>query len=655
MLLFNQDKCITICLKNTNPYVRLATEDLRNDFKRVSTHGISPEFVDFECDDCLIIEENVSNSCDPITDESYTIKTEGSKIRISANGYLGTMWGIYTFCEKYLGVNPCYLFNDLETQKQSYLEIPDIDITDKPESFGFRGVFINDEDLLTGWKDDGGLRRIDYSFYQQTVSADVMDMVVETVLRLKMNLIIPASLLDIDNPAEKALADCVARRGIYLSQHHLEPIGVSHFALKNYCEKFQKNGDYSYIQHPQLLEEVWRYYAKKWSEYDNVVWQVGLRGKLDRPMWEEATPTEDELHKYGTFISNAIHKQRQIVLEETNGHAKYFTSTLWMEGSTLMQKGCLNIDENVIFIFSDNGPNQMFGNEYHQIPRSQQLKYGIYYHLQYYDIGPHLTPQTGLHKIYYNMDRAYRMGDRNYFIINLSNVREFTFELGACAKLLWDINSISEEDYLSEYCNLTYGNKASEAQPLIHAYFDLLPQLETAHLRNVYAKYFNYCYDELSPGVKNFILKEGLILNFGKNVIAAFWQPFHDEFYTKVYNELKTAQPKYATLSEAFEKLCSSLDASTALHTRVKWKLHCDTLASIYRWFICLYEAKLCYDANDGKGMRNHIKEACEVLNKYLETRQCAEYGSFKNWYRGDVKMGIRSRLADTRRLLGYG
>ncbi|MBR4057068.1 MAG: hypothetical protein IKK00_02895, partial [Oscillospiraceae bacterium] len=104
MLLFNQDKCITICLKNTNPYVRLATEDLRNDFKRVSTHGIPAEFVDFECDNCLIIEENVSNSCDPITDESYTIKTEGRKIRISASGYLGTMWGIYTFCEKYLGV-----------------------------------------------------------------------------------------------------------------------------------------------------------------------------------------------------------------------------------------------------------------------------------------------------------------------------------------------------------------------------------------------------------------------------------------------------------------------------------------------------------------------------------------------------------------------
>jgi len=655
MLLFEQNKCVSICVKNTNPYVRLAVEDMRNDFKRVSKYGVLPELVDEEREVCIVIEQNITGDCDPIKDEGYTIKTDGSKIRIFADGYLGTMWGIYTFCEKYLGINPCYLFNDLAIQKQNRLAVPDIDITEAPESFGFRGVFINDEDLLTGWKDDGGLRRIDYNFYGQTVSSDVMDMVVETILRLKMNLIIPASFLDIDNPAEKLLADRVARRGIYLSQHHLEPMGVSHFALENYCKKFEKTGDYSYIQYPQLLEEVWRYYARKWAEYDNVVWQIGLRGKLDRPMWEEDIPTDEELRNYGTFISNAINKQRQIVLEETGGNARYFTATLWMEGSTLMQKGCLNIDKNIIFVFSDNGPNQMFGNEYHRIPRSDKLKYGIYYHLQYYNIGPHLAPQTGLNKIYYNMERAYQMGDRSYFIINLSNVREFTFELGACAKLLWDIKSISKEDYLAEYCSSAYGSKAKEAQRLIEAYFEQLPQLETKYLCNVHAKYFNYCYDEVSPGVKNFILKEGLILSCGRKVIAAFRQPFTDAFYDNVCETLKCAQPVYAALSEGFEDLCTSLDPEVALHTQVKWKLHCDTLKSIYRWFICLYEAKRHYDSNDANGVRHSIEEACKALEWYTDMRQCAEYGTFKNWYRGDVKIGVKPILADTKRIMGYG
>jgi len=146
------------------------------------------------------IEENITESCEPIIDESFVIRSEGSKIIISADGYLGTLWGIYTFCERFLGIDPCYLFNDFEIKKVEALEIADIYIDDKPKSFGFRGVFINDEDFLTDWKDGGGPRHMDYPYYNNTVAPSVMDMVVETVLRNKMNLVIPATFLDIDNP-----------------------------------------------------------------------------------------------------------------------------------------------------------------------------------------------------------------------------------------------------------------------------------------------------------------------------------------------------------------------------------------------------------------------------------------------------------------------
>ena len=104
---------------------------------------------------------------------------------------------------------------------------------------------------------------MDYNFYGITVAESVMDRVVETALRLKINLVIPASFLDIDNPPEKALADCVARRGIFLSQHHIEPLGLSHFTFENYCKKFQKDGQYSYIHNPETLIEGWKYYAEK--------------------------------------------------------------------------------------------------------------------------------------------------------------------------------------------------------------------------------------------------------------------------------------------------------------------------------------------------------------------------------------------------------
>lgn len=100
MLLFDNKSCIDICLKNTNKYVRLAVEDLRNDFRRLSKSGVVPKIISEENEFCIVIEENTTENCEPIKDESFAIKSEGNKIRIIADGYLGTMWGIYTFCEE---------------------------------------------------------------------------------------------------------------------------------------------------------------------------------------------------------------------------------------------------------------------------------------------------------------------------------------------------------------------------------------------------------------------------------------------------------------------------------------------------------------------------------------------------------------------------
>ena len=50
--------------------------------------------------------------------------------------------------------------------------------------------------------------------------------------------------------------------------------------------------------------------------------------------------------------------------------------------------------------------------------------------------------------------------------------------------------------------------------------------------------------------------------------------------------------------------------------------------------------------------MRTQLNAACEGLEEYLSLRTCAEYGDFKNWYRGELKMNVKQRLYDTRQLL---
>ena len=651
MFIFQGNSSISICLKNNNPYVRLAVEDLRNDFLRVSFLTELPAIVQDVQDGCLVIEQN-SYSGNPCLDESFSITRKGNVVTISANTYLGTMWGIYTFSEKVLGVHPCYLFNDLETEKRRCLEVGDISLLDAPKSSGFRGIFINDEDLLTAWKEGGGIRPLDYPWYGITVAPSVMDMVVETALRLRLNLVIPASFLNVDNPPEKALADCVAKRGIFLSQHHIEPVGLSHFTYEYYCKKFNKEGQYSFINNPDVLMEAWKAYAEKWAQYDNVVWQVGLRGKADRPVWEEENPNDEELKTYAAYINQAVKTQKEIIMQATNGKAKYFSTTLWMEGSTLMEKGLLEFGNDTIIVFSDNGPNQMFGCDYDKVPRVENMQYGIYYHLQYHDMGPHIVPQTGLKKLYYNLKKAKDKGDDRYFILNVSNVREFEFEMKAYAEMLWDFQNFSTDGYVENYAQ-TYGEEREQAKAVVETFFKNLPSLDTQFLRYVHAQYFNYNYGEISPGIKNFILKDELVMVKGSEMVWHFRNELPSELYGKMHAELTKVLPVYEQLCADLERWSMGLEQRLQRHVQCKWWLYAKTLVHFYRWFIGVYEAKLAYDENDANAMMKKLNEACESLEEYLSFRKCAEYGPFENWYRGDLKMNVRQRLYDTRRLLG--
>ncbi|MBO5452725.1 MAG: hypothetical protein J6A69_02035 [Clostridia bacterium] len=48
MQFFSEKECISICLKNTNKYVHLAVEGMKNDFERVSESGIISDITDKE-------------------------------------------------------------------------------------------------------------------------------------------------------------------------------------------------------------------------------------------------------------------------------------------------------------------------------------------------------------------------------------------------------------------------------------------------------------------------------------------------------------------------------------------------------------------------------------------------------------------------------
>ena len=87
--------------------------------------------------------------------------------------------------------------------------------------FEFRGFFINDEDLLSGFARDP----MDESVF----SVQMWDRVFELVLRLKGNCIIVGTAAF---PDERSMQQAV-RRGLYLAEHHITILGTNTFQVRN--------------------------------------------------------------------------------------------------------------------------------------------------------------------------------------------------------------------------------------------------------------------------------------------------------------------------------------------------------------------------------------------------------------------------------------
>lgn len=404
--------------------------------------------------------------------EHYGIRTALGALVIAGSDPRGTMWGIYEVSRRYLGVDPLYLWTDFVPEKQDAVVLEETDLTDGPKTYKFRGWFINDEDLIEGFCRGS---RPDKAYRFHNDYAPVLEMLVETALRLKQNLMIPCSHLDLENPAEADLVRLVTERGMYISMHHQEPVGVHQFTVDRY---FKDSGieNVNYVEHPDKYREIWTRYIRKWAKYDNVIWQLGLRGRGDRPVWYNNASIPDTPQARGKIISDAIATQLDIVKKEYAGKEILSTSTLWMEGMGLYRQNALKFPEGTAVIFADFGPNQMWGEGYYDTPRDKNTAYGGYYHVCFWGCGPHLIQGNPPEKIYYNYKAAVEKGDRYYSVLNVSNFREHVYGIECVAEITWDMERLSVDEFSRRWCKKEY--KAPEAAALYKAWYDCFYEMD---------------------------------------------------------------------------------------------------------------------------------------------------------------------------------
>lgn len=534
--------------------------------------------------------------------EAWRVVVTREGVRISGSDALGLVYGVYQFSERCLGVDPLWFWKDLPPERRPRVELRPQTFASTPAAFHFRGWFINDEDLLTDFGTSAGPRHADYPFYHRVIDPAMAERIYEGLLRLGGNLIIPASLMDVMNPPEAELVRRAVARGLYVTQHHIEPLGVSHFTYENYWRARGQTRTFRYSSEPDAVREVWRAYAQKWHELagDQVIWQLGLRGRGDRPVWQ-ADPgiTPDTA---GEYISRAMADQWAIVKSVDPRPQPTATTTLWSEGADLMAAGKLKFPAGLAVVFSDKGATQQLQDDFYHCPRLPAYSYGGYYHAAFWRNGPHLVQGVSPAAVHSFLAKLEEHGDTAYAIINVSNVREHALGAAVFIRTAWHGADYDLSKTIDEFV-------PPSVQPLLNAFHAALP---------------------FHP--------DGGLMQDGKCVSLV-------DTYLRNANlgeaKLRSALVGLAAEPAALEKAADQLDhlEQVADWTTIpaRWQPFAREYFVTQGHFLAgLYRMSASLMRSPGEPAKLH--EACEELEQALAARAPLATGSWAGWYAGDKK-----------------
>lgn len=310
----------------------------------------------------------------------------------------GVIYAIYAVSEHILGVDPWYFWIDKRVPFRGRVEVDaDLNILHGPSTFRWRGWFINDEDLLNGFAPDPSRENV--------FSLDLFDKIYETLLRLRGNMVAPATFPFPDERCQ----ELASRRGLVLHMHHILALGLN-------TSRWPASQPYSYLRAPGIIEAHWRTCMEVFKDRE-VLWTLGFRGKQDRPFWKDDTEASQLTDaEKGAMISRVIARQAEMV-RDMQPEAPMIAN-LFMEGNDLYRAGHLKLPDGVIPVWADLG-NGVIGD--HGAVRQGD---GVYYHTAMMNNRANqLTEMTGPERIFRELGRFVEAGATEYLLLNLSDIR----------------------------------------------------------------------------------------------------------------------------------------------------------------------------------------------------------------------------------------
>lgn len=562
--------------------------------------------------------------------EEYELEVMEQKLIVYGNSPRSFIYALNRISEKHLGVLPFWFWNDQKLRKIPFAEIRCGSYRSEANRIRYRGWFINDEVLLSHW--DAG------------VSAEYpWEMVFEALLRCGGNLVIPGT-----DKNSAIYAPIASKMGLMITHHHAEPLGAEMF-LRAYPEL-----EPSYLKHGDLFEKLWQDAIERQKE-EEVIWNIGFRGQGDVPFWEN-DPDFDTSEKRGALISSIMKKQYDMVRERIPDAV--FCTNLYGEILELYREGCLQIPEDVIRIWADNGYGKMVsrrqGNHNPRVPalpkEGDKGRHGTYYHVSFYDLqaANHITMlPNSMEFVEKELGLAVTHGITELWIVNASNIKPHIYPLSFIASL-WKQNQLSAEEHRKRYVSEYYGEESDPAQlfrmeDCIRKYPETMLSFGDREDEHAGEQFYNYA-------VRDFIhgwMRDGAV----SAIQELLWCVKGDTF---------AGQMEWFTekCSRAVENMEQLYENCLGIQENELWE---DSLLLQVRIHRCCLQGCVLFGEAYRAYTGQEYKEAFFLLGNAAEAFEAAdhvmkarEHGKWKDFYANDCLTDVKETAYCLKRLMGY-
>jgi hypothetical protein len=605
--------------------VMAAARDLASDIEKVI--GRAPRIVPRREDApgaAIVVATRETGSA-----ESFAITAGAHAVTLTGSGMRGTIYAIYQFSQDYLGVDPLYYWTDHVPVRKARVELPEgLDKEFPAPVFAYRGFFVNDEDLLTGWAPGEDTDRTG-------ISLAAWNKIYETILRLKGNIVAPGTWIFSDEP-QIALAGA---RGLIVTQHHAIPLGMN-------VARWPEDAAYDFSGHPEVLQRAWTNAVAAYPKGLEVLWTVGLRGLSDSPYSAYDTSVANDNHALGRVIGQAMAEQVRIV-RAAHPDASFLTN-LWQEGARLVQAGDLQIPEGVHAVWADDGYGTVLDNG--RVKSGD----GMYYHVAMMNgRANQLTEMVPVERIYSEFGRYMNAGATHYMLVNVSDIRPVAMTIRALMDAAWkgapkDAPAAATAFY-KQWATDQFGAGAASAVAAVYEeYFQAPPR---TNVNGVTREYGDQLYHTEARRLLLTDLLDRPLYTVASQ--APPWMPLRridpappggswapkQWMNTTLKTELAAcpeAQPRWDALW-AHAKAAATL---VAPERRAFYQAHVLTAIAINRdsnvMLLNVARAIEARRAGHPGDAKRFIAAALRALDEVRAAETAAEYVPWKNWYAGD-------------------